>query len=252
MHSPERLLSETALFLHRVESELPERSKAVLEASRHSDASVAGRKVLVVDDDVRNIFAMTSVLEASGLEVIYAENGQAGIEALTKDPDHRPGADGRDDAGDGRLRDDARDPREPDASAASRSSRSPPRRSRTTARSASTRARPTTCRSRSTPTSCSTSSACGPALATACRCNRGQRDRLGTTTGAIGRRPADGRAARQHPDRRRPPGEPGGAGGDPGAARPRAGDGALGRRGAAPHPAARVRAHPAGRADGRT
>jgi CheY-like chemotaxis protein len=86
VHSPERLLSETALFLHRVESDLPERSKAVLEASRHSDASVAGRKVLVVDDDVRNIFAMTSVLEASGLEVIYAENGQAGIEALTKDP----------------------------------------------------------------------------------------------------------------------------------------------------------------------
>jgi CheY-like chemotaxis protein len=86
VHSPERLLSETALFLHRIESELPERSKAVLEASRHTDASVAGLKVLVVDDDVRNIFAMTSVLEASGLEVIYAENGQAGIEALTKDP----------------------------------------------------------------------------------------------------------------------------------------------------------------------
>jgi CheY-like chemotaxis protein len=42
--------------------------------------------ILVVDDDIRNIFAMTSVLEASGLEVIYAENGQAGIEALTKDP----------------------------------------------------------------------------------------------------------------------------------------------------------------------
>jgi CheY-like chemotaxis protein len=86
VHSPERLLSETALFLHRVESELPDRSKAVLDASRRSDASVAGRRVLVVDDDVRNIFAMTSVLEASGLEVIYAENGQAGIEALTKDP----------------------------------------------------------------------------------------------------------------------------------------------------------------------
>jgi HAMP domain-containing protein/signal transduction histidine kinase/CheY-like chemotaxis protein len=86
VHSPERLLSETALFLHRVESQLPERSRTMLEATRHSDASIAGRKVLVVDDDVRNIFAMTSVLEASGLEVIYAENGQAGIEALTKDP----------------------------------------------------------------------------------------------------------------------------------------------------------------------
>jgi CheY-like chemotaxis protein len=86
VHSPERLLSETALFLHRVESQLPERSKAVLEASRHSDASVAGRRVLVVDDDVRNIFAMTSVLEASGLDVSYAENGQAGMEALAGDP----------------------------------------------------------------------------------------------------------------------------------------------------------------------
>jgi CheY-like chemotaxis protein len=86
VHSPERLLSETMLFLHRVESRLPERSKAALAASRHSEASVAGRKVLVVDDDVRNIFAMTSVLEASGLKVIYAENGQAGIEALAKDP----------------------------------------------------------------------------------------------------------------------------------------------------------------------
>jgi HAMP domain-containing protein/signal transduction histidine kinase/CheY-like chemotaxis protein len=86
VHSPERLLSETALFLHRVESDLPERSKAALDSSRRTDASVAGKKVLVVDDDVRNIFAMTSVLEASGLEVIYAENGQAAIEALTKDP----------------------------------------------------------------------------------------------------------------------------------------------------------------------
>jgi len=86
VHSPERLLSETALFLHRVEDDLPERSRAVLEASRHDDDSVAGRKVLVVDDDVRNIFAMTSVLEASGLEVIYAENGQGAIEALTRDP----------------------------------------------------------------------------------------------------------------------------------------------------------------------
>jgi signal transduction histidine kinase/DNA-binding response OmpR family regulator/HAMP domain-containing protein len=84
--SPERLLSETALFLHRVESRLPERSRALLEAGREEKRSVAGRKVLVVDDDVRNIFAMTSVLEANGLDVIYAENGQAGIEALVKDP----------------------------------------------------------------------------------------------------------------------------------------------------------------------
>jgi CheY-like chemotaxis protein len=86
VHSPEKLLSETALFLHRVENRLPERSKAMLEAGRHTNASIAGRKVLVVDDDVRNIFAMTSVLEAAGLQVVYAENGLAGIDALTKDP----------------------------------------------------------------------------------------------------------------------------------------------------------------------
>ncbi len=49
-------------------------------------AEIAGRKVLVVDDDVRNVFAMTSVLEAAGLEVVYADNGQAGIEALQADP----------------------------------------------------------------------------------------------------------------------------------------------------------------------
>ena len=84
--------------------------------------------MLVVDDDVRNIFAMTSVLEASGLEVIYAENGQAGIEALAKDPGidlvlmdvMMPGMDGYETMRAIRA--------QPDASAASRSSRSPPRR----------------------------------------------------------------------------------------------------------------------------
>ena len=49
-------------------------------------ASIAGRKVLVVDDDVRNVFAMTSVLEAAGLEVVYADNGEAGIATLEADP----------------------------------------------------------------------------------------------------------------------------------------------------------------------
>src|SRR5262249_30047515 len=87
VHSPEKLLADSALFLHRVEGRLPDRSKAMLEATRLARVSVAGRKVLVVDDDIRNIFAMTSVLEASGLKVIYAENGQAGIDALAREPD---------------------------------------------------------------------------------------------------------------------------------------------------------------------
>jgi HAMP domain-containing protein/signal transduction histidine kinase/CheY-like chemotaxis protein len=87
LHSPEKLLSESALFLHRAIERLPDRSRAILEASRQDDVPLAGRKVLVIDDDVRNIFAMTSVLEASGLNVIYAENGQAGIDALESDPE---------------------------------------------------------------------------------------------------------------------------------------------------------------------
>ena len=85
--SPEKLLSDTALFLHRVEAKLPLPSRKLLESSRLAGESVAGKKVLIVDDDVRNIFALTSVLEAHGLEVVYAENGRDGIAALERTPD---------------------------------------------------------------------------------------------------------------------------------------------------------------------
>ncbi|HET6889896.1 MAG TPA: response regulator, partial [Pyrinomonadaceae bacterium] len=78
--SPERLLAETALFLHRVEANLPESKRRMLEKFHRSDPVLAGRKVLVVDDDVRNIFALTSALEAHHMEVVHAENGQEGIE----------------------------------------------------------------------------------------------------------------------------------------------------------------------------
>jgi len=87
VHSPEKLLADSALFLHRVEARLPDRSKAILESAREAEVSVAGRKVLVIDDDIRNIFAMTSVLEANGLKVLYAENGQSGVETLGREPD---------------------------------------------------------------------------------------------------------------------------------------------------------------------
>ncbi|MFN2550208.1 MAG: response regulator, partial [Myxococcales bacterium] len=85
--SPEKLLSDTALFLHRIESKLPEKAKELLKGSRAESENVAGKKVLIVDDDVRNIFALTSVLESQGLEVLYAENGKDGIESLERNPD---------------------------------------------------------------------------------------------------------------------------------------------------------------------
>ena len=84
--SPERLLAETALFLHRVEANLPEPKRRMLEKFHRSDPVLAGRKVLVVDDDVRNIFALTSALEAYNMEVVHAENGQEGIDLLQATP----------------------------------------------------------------------------------------------------------------------------------------------------------------------
>jgi signal transduction histidine kinase/DNA-binding response OmpR family regulator/HAMP domain-containing protein len=85
--SPEKLLSDTALFLHRVDEKLPEKARQILQGSRTEGDSISGRKVLVVDDDVRNIFALASVLEAQGLEVVYAENGKDGIATLERNPD---------------------------------------------------------------------------------------------------------------------------------------------------------------------
>ena len=82
--SPERLLDETSLFLHRVESKLPDSKRRMLEQLHNTDALFVGRKVLIVDDDVRNVFALTSALEANGMEVLFAENGREGIEALKK------------------------------------------------------------------------------------------------------------------------------------------------------------------------
>jgi len=74
--SPERLLDETALFLHRVEAKLPEQKRRMLEQLHNADAVFAGKHVLIVDDDVRNIFSLTSVLESHGMSVAFAENGR--------------------------------------------------------------------------------------------------------------------------------------------------------------------------------
>jgi len=85
--SPERLLSETALFLHKVTASLPPAKRKILEKLYQSDTALAGKKVLVVDDDVRNIFAITSVLERHKMIVVPAENGKEAIETLKKTPD---------------------------------------------------------------------------------------------------------------------------------------------------------------------
>jgi CheY-like chemotaxis protein len=84
--SPERLLDETALFLHRVQARLPEAKRRMLEQVRKQDAVLTGRRVLVVDDDVRNIFALTARLEAYGMIVRFAESGKTAIEMLEADP----------------------------------------------------------------------------------------------------------------------------------------------------------------------
>jgi len=85
--SPERLLDETALFLHRVEANLPESKRRMLREVHRSDPVLQGKKVLIVDDDMRNIFALTSALERYMMDISYAENGRDGIEALEKNPE---------------------------------------------------------------------------------------------------------------------------------------------------------------------
>jgi CheY-like chemotaxis protein/signal transduction histidine kinase/HAMP domain-containing protein len=85
--SPERLLDETALFLHRVEAKLPEQKRRMLERLHNIDASLTGKRVLVVDDDVRNIFSLTSMLEDHGVQVSFAENGRDAIALLRERQD---------------------------------------------------------------------------------------------------------------------------------------------------------------------
>ncbi|HEY1875214.1 MAG TPA: HAMP domain-containing protein [Steroidobacteraceae bacterium] len=79
VRSPERLLDETALFLHRVIADLPAAKQKMIETLHESDEPLSGRKVLVVDDDIRNIFALNSLLERHNMEVITATNGHEAI-----------------------------------------------------------------------------------------------------------------------------------------------------------------------------
>jgi len=87
VESPERLLDETALFLHRVVADLPAEKQKMLDRLHRSDEALVGRKVLVVDDDVRNIFALSSVLERRGVAVLTAGTGREAIATLESTPD---------------------------------------------------------------------------------------------------------------------------------------------------------------------
>jgi CheY-like chemotaxis protein len=82
VQSPERLLDETALFLHRVIAELPEGKRKMIEKLHGSTEALKGRKVLVVDDDARNIFALTTILENQDMDVLSATNGRQAIETI--------------------------------------------------------------------------------------------------------------------------------------------------------------------------
>jgi len=87
VESPERLLDETALFLHRVVADLPPEKQRMLDRLHRSDDALIGKKVLIVDDDVRNIFALSSVLERRGMAVLIAGTGREAITMLETTPD---------------------------------------------------------------------------------------------------------------------------------------------------------------------
>jgi len=82
-----RLLDETSLFLHRVGENLPEPKRKMLEELYQTESMLAGKKVLIVDDDIRNIFALTSVFENHQMQVSYAENGKDGVAILEEHPE---------------------------------------------------------------------------------------------------------------------------------------------------------------------
>jgi CheY-like chemotaxis protein len=82
--SPERLLDEVTLFLHQVEAKLPPEHQQMLKSARNRESALEGRRVLVVEDDVRNVFALSSILEPKGITVVIARNGREALEALER------------------------------------------------------------------------------------------------------------------------------------------------------------------------
>jgi CheY-like chemotaxis protein len=87
VRSPERLIEETSLFLHQPADRMPESQRLMLTQAHQAAGSLAGRRVLIVDDDMRNIFAVTSLLERHGVEVVSAETGNEAIDILGRRQD---------------------------------------------------------------------------------------------------------------------------------------------------------------------
>jgi len=85
--SPERLLDETTLFLHRVEKNLPKEQQEILNTLHDRESTLNGRTILLADDDMRNVFALSSVLEEQGLAIVVAKNGLEALEKLAAHPE---------------------------------------------------------------------------------------------------------------------------------------------------------------------
>ncbi|MCG8634124.1 MAG: response regulator [Desulfobacterales bacterium] len=85
--SAEKLIDETTLFLHRVEADLPEEKRKMIRVLHDRESVFQGKKILVVDDDMRNVYALTNVLEEKGLDVLAAQNGRKGVSLIENDPD---------------------------------------------------------------------------------------------------------------------------------------------------------------------
>jgi CheY-like chemotaxis protein len=85
--TPDQLVDQASLLLHERLDQLPEEARAKLVQSRHDDALLTGRKMVVIDDDIRNIFSLASALEEYGIELSYAESGRAGLELLDTNPE---------------------------------------------------------------------------------------------------------------------------------------------------------------------
>ena len=85
VHSPDRLLDEVSLFLHSVQKATPSDQRQLMRMLNDSDETLKGRKILIVDDDLRNIFALSKILQLHGVEVIMADNGKLALEKLAEE-----------------------------------------------------------------------------------------------------------------------------------------------------------------------
>ncbi|HEY0828397.1 MAG TPA: response regulator, partial [Bacilli bacterium] len=86
-HSPDRLLDEVTLFLHSVQKSLPSEQRQLIRKLNDSDETLKGRKIMIVDDDLRNTFALSKVLQVYGMEVVMADNGKLALEKLDSETD---------------------------------------------------------------------------------------------------------------------------------------------------------------------